>query len=313
MPLKKKNITLSIIIVNYNGGKLLTDTLSTLYENTRDISFEVIIVDNASTEGNVIEELKPFPEVKLIINDKNLGFAAANNQGVKISNGEYILLLNNDMIFIENTIKVALDYISNSSEKLLIGPKTLNTDKSLQISIGKFDTLWYIFSVNFFLYILFPKSVRFNKYYYNFQNFRQPTEVDLVKGSFILMKRSDFNDLDGFDENFFFYGEETDLCYRFRKAGGKVIFHPGTEIIHLGGGVSNKMPWFKYRYQSLAKIRTYRKVFPRWKFILALLFHYCGLLLRIPVYLAASLLKFDKEILYKSFYYFKQLFVYPKR
>jgi len=303
----------SVIIVNYNGGEMLTETLHTLEKFTDGIEYEAIVVDNASTKDNVVELIRSFKNVSLIKSEKGLGYAGANNAGVKIARGKYLCIINNDMIFIENVIKDCIDFIKASKNRVFVGPKILNRDMSLQISIGKFDTLWYIFSVNFFLYLLFPKSKLFNKYYYNYKNFTAPTEVDLIKGCFMVMEKKEFDLLGGFHEDSLFYGEETELCFRFWQTGGKVIFLPTTRVVHLGGGVSKSMPWFIYRYQAMAKIRTYRKFLPRWQFIPALFFHYCGLILRIPVYLAMSLFKFDKEILYKSYYYFRQLFIYPEK
>lgn len=307
------NPELSIIIVNYNGGKLLRDTLVTLQQYTKDLDYEIILIDNASTKGDVEKEIKGIENLKLIKNKSNDGFAKANNTGAKHATGEYLLLLNNDMIFTEDVIKTSLNYLKSLKGKYFVGPKLLNKDGSHQISINSFDSLRYVMSTNLFLYLLFPKSEWFNKYYLHYRHLSTATEVDIVKGAFMMMRKKDFEELGGFDENFFFYGEESDLCYRFKKSGGKVIYYPQTGIIHVGGGVSKKMPWFMYKWQASAKIRFYRKHFPLHQYIPALLFHYSGLILRIPVYLALSLIKFDKEILFKSFFYLRQIFVYPEK
>lgn len=303
----------SVVIINYNGGQMLTDTLATLEKYTTGVSYEAIVVDNASTRDDVVTLVKGFKNVNLVKSDVGLGYAGANNAGVKVARGKYLCLINNDMVFIEDVITGCVNYLKSKENKIFVGPKVLNRDGSLQISIGKFDSLKYIFTTNFFLYLLFPKSRVFNKYYYNYENYTQPTDVDLIKGCFMVMEKSEYDALGGFQEDSMFYGEETELCYRFRENGGDVIFLPSVSVIHLGGGVSNSMPWYKYRYQAMAKIRTYRKFLPKWQFIPALIFHYSGLLLRIPVYLALSLIKFDKEIFFKAYYYFKQLFVYPEK
>lgn len=302
----------SVIIISYNGENLLRDTLETLQKFTTGVSYEAVIVDNNSTKINIKQIASGYKNVNLIINKENLGYAAANNIGAKAARGKYICLVNNDMIFIEDVITKCINYIKENNERVFVSPKILNHDGSHQISISKFDTLKYIFATNFFLYLLFPRSKTFNKYYYNHFDYTEPTEVDLIRGCFMVMGKKEFSALGGFHEDSFFYGEETELCYRFWQSGGKVVYYPLTKVIHLGGGVSKDTPWFVYKHQALAKVRTYRKFLSKPQFILALFFHYCGLLLRIPVYMGAGLFKFDKSFFKKAYFYFKQIFVYPK-
>lgn len=302
----------SIIIINYNANKILENCVKSILRFTTDLDFEIIIVDNHSSEFDSEFFTSLSKRVKIIINKSNIGFGKANNKGLKEAKGKYVLFLNNDTIFLENSILKILNYISDTDKKQIIGCKLLNKDGSLQISIGKFENLRYLFFVNYFIYLLFPRSKFFNKYYLNYLNLSEPTEVDFVKGAFIFCLNKYAKELNGFDENFYFYGEEVDFCYRFKKLGGKVIYYPNTKIIHIGGATTDLNNWFKYKNQAASKIQFYQKYFKGIKFLIALIFHYSGLLLRTAVYLLIGLIRFDSKKFIKSYYFFKQIFIYPK-
>jgi GT2 family glycosyltransferase len=302
----------SIIIVSYNCLNILDDCLKSLFFHTKDISFEIIVVDNNSTEGSVDAIIKKYPEVKLIKNDTNRGFSAANNQGISVANGKYFLFLNNDTVLLENTIKAVYNFSERMNEDVIVGCKLLNSDKSLQASIDCFPTVWNTFTENFFLYKLFPKSGFFNKYYINYQFSETPCIVDVVKGAFLFASAKIIKKYNGFDERFFFYAEETDLCYRFSKDGGKVYFYPETAIIHLGGATTDKYQWFKFKNQTIAATQFFQKHFTGLKYFSVILIRYAGLTVRIPLYFIMGCLLLNKNLFLKSYYYFRQLFIYPK-
>lgn len=305
-------IDVSIIIVNYNCLDILDNCLLTLFQFTAGINYEVIVVDNNSTSGNVEEVTNKYPGVILIKNKTNAGFAAANNQGVKIAKGRYILFLNNDTVFKENVIKATVDFADSKNEPVIVGCNLLNPDGSNQESADCFPTVWNAFTENFFIYKLFPKSAVFNKYYIKYQNYNEPCEVDVVKGAYLMGPKEIINKYNGFDERFFFYAEETDLCYRFKKDGGKVYFYPNASLIHLGGATTDNYPWFKYRNQHVAIIRFYQKHFKGLSFAAVILIRYTGLIIRVPLYAILGMLTFKKYLFLKSFYYLKQFFIYPK-
>lgn len=308
----RENIDVSIIIVSYNCLDILENCLLSLFKHTEAVSFEVILVDNNTTIGSIESVTEKFKDIILVKNNENRGFAAANNQGFALARGKYILCLNNDTVFIENTIKKVYDFSESLSEPAFVGCKLLNSDGSLQASIDCFPTIWNVFTENFFLYKLFSNSALFNKYHINFQYAAVPQEVEVVKGAFIFAPKSVIDKYHGFDENFFFYAEETDLCLRFKKDGGKVIFNPETSIIHLGGATTDKYPWFKYENQHIAITRFYQKHFEGIGFASVILIRYIGLLIRIPVYVFAGIVTFRKYLFIKAFYYLKQFCIYPK-
>ena len=276
-------------------------------------NFEIIIVDNASSEGKINEYLRDFKTIKFILNEKNVGFAAANNQGAKIASGEYLVILNNDTIFLENSLEVLKKFIIKQNEELIVGCKLLNEDKSLQESVVNFPNVWNLFTENYFLYRLFPKSKIFNKYSLSYFEGENPIVVDVVKGAFMFLKKTTWRKLGGFDEKFFFYSEETDLCYRLRnKLGGKVFYLPSTSIIHLGGVTADKNLKFKFYNQAKAKIQFFQKHFGGVNFIVALFLHYSGLAFRVFVYLIPGILLLKKKQILKSYYFLMQIFIYPK-
>ena len=137
-------------------------------------------------------------------------------------------------------------------------------------------------------------------------------EVDVITGAFLFGKRKEIAGLGGFDERFFFFNEETDLCFRFKKNGGKVYYFPQTSIIHLKGGTAQKNSWFTQKNQSIATIKFLQKHFVGLNFTLAIFIHYIGIVIRIPVFLLFGSFTFNKDLILRSFYYLKLLFVYPQ-
>lgn len=305
-------VDVSIIIVNYNTSALLKACIESIYHFTKDISFEIIVVDNASDDFNYEEFVKLFPKVKFIVNEQNLGFASGNNVALSHVKGKYILFLNNDTLLINNVIKNVFEFAESYTQSVFVGVQLLNKDLTKQESVVEFPSVWNGFTENFFLYKLFPKSKVFNKYYQNEINLNQPTEVDVIRGAFMFCPTEEIKKLDGFDSRFFFYSEETDLCYRFKKNGGKIFFLPNEKIIHYGGVATDKNLWFKFKNQTIGKIQFYQKHFSGFRFIVAMKIHFVGLFLRGLLNSILGLLLLNKNIFMKGFYFFKQMFVYPK-
>lgn len=305
-------VDISIIIVNYNSFDLLDNCLKSIIRFIKGCSYEIIVVDNHSTEGDVELITSKYSNIILIKNDKNIGFAAANNIGFRHAKGRYTLILNNDTVFHENTLKNLFDFAETLEHEVFLGCKLLNEDGSHQISIADFDTVTNSIGENFFIYKLFPKSKLFNRFNANYTNELLPFEVDVVKGAFIFCSSSAIYKLNGFDHRFFFYAEETDLCCRFKKLGGKIFYHPSTSIYHLGGASTEGDLWFKFKNQSIAKIQIYQKHYSGIEAFLLKTFHYTGMLLRVPLYFLGGISTFNLSLIKKSYYYFRTLFVYPQ-
>jgi len=308
----QQEIDISVIIASYNKFELLERCLDSLILHTIQIKYEIIVIDNNSTEGNIKDELSRYENIILIQNSKNKGFGAANNQGLNVAKGKYVLFLNNDTIFLENTLKIVFDFAESLNFPAIIGCKILNEDKSLQHSVYDFPSLLNLFTSNFFFYVLLPKSKYFNKYYLMNRKINSVTKVDVVTGAFLFSKTFLIRSIGGFDERFFFYNEETDLCYRFVKNRGQVLYFPETSIVHLKGGTAKRTSWFAYRNQSVATIQFFQKHFRGLKFLLALTIHFIGLLIRIPILFMLGLLTFRNHLLYRSLCFIGLLFIYPQ-
>jgi len=306
------SVEISIIIVAYNRFDLLRNCLSTLNKHTRYVTYEIIVIDNNSSEGNIDDVVDDFDEITLIKNKVNKGFGAANNQGLVIAKGKYVLFLNNDTILLENSLKKVYDFAETLNENSIIGCKLLNKDKSLQQSVYDFPSLLNVFTSTFFLYSIFPKSKLFNKYHLMNRGINETTEVEVVTGAFLFGTKIKMQEIGGFDERFFFYNEETDLCYRFKKNGGKIYYFPKTAIVHLKGETTKNKLDFKYKNESIATIKYYQKHFMGIKYLAALIYHYTGILIRIPILFLFGLVSLNRHLIIRSYYFITMLWVYPK-
>lgn len=231
----------SIIIVNWNTRKHLQNCLESIYSQTEGVEFEVIVVDNASTDGSTKIIKKEFPAVNLIESQENMGFAIANNQGIAIAKGRYVLLLNSDTIVLDDAIDKVVAFADSHPEAGITGCRVLNEDKTLQLSSFMFPsvlnmTLWITY-----LFKLFPRSQFFGRERMTWWDRDDVREVDVLTGCFMLVRHKAIKQVGMMDERFFMYFEETDWCYRFKQAGWKIMFTPCGEIIHLGGASSKQI------------------------------------------------------------------------
>lgn len=206
---------LSIIIVNTNNRKLLEECLASIYKNTHKISFEIIISDNASTDGSQEMVKNKFPQVFLIENQENLGFIKASNLGLRNYNARYALLLNDDTVVKDSALDKMVEFMDNHPEAGACGPKLLNIDGTLQRQGG----------------LLGKRFWRSNK----------PVTVDFVIGAVLIVRKEVIDKVGILDENLYFYNDDLDWCVRIRKAGWKIYFLPQAEVMHYGGYSSRRV------------------------------------------------------------------------
>lgn len=250
----KKLTDLSIIIVNYNVKEFLHNLLVSIEKASKDLSVQTIVVDNASEDGSVEFIKEKFPSVNLIENKINLGFSKANNIGLKIADGKFLLLLNPDTLVQENTFTEMIKFFESHTDAGMAGCKILNPDGTLQLACRRsFPGPWTSFSKVTGLSSLFPKSKLFARYNLTYLDENEINEVDAISGSFMMLRKEVYEKIGGLDEIFFMYGEDLDWCYRVQRAGFKVFYVPSTQILHYKGESTKRssLDETKYFYQAM--------------------------------------------------------------
>lgn len=231
----------SIIIVNYNTCKLTLDALYSIYNSITNYSYEIIMIDNSSTDESVNRIKEEYPEVKLIENKENVGFAKANNQGIKIAKGRYIFLLNSDTTIKQNTIEILTKFMDDNSLIGASGCKVLLPDGTLDKACKRgFPTP----SASFFYFLgldkLFPDKSKYNQYNLSHMNPDKDYHIDSLVGACMFVRRKAIDEVGILDEDFFMYGEDIDWCYRLKEADWGIYYYPYTSITHYKGGSSEK-------------------------------------------------------------------------
>jgi GT2 family glycosyltransferase len=270
-------IDISFVIVNWNTKDLILQCIDSLISKKGNYTQEIIVVDNASCDGSSNAIKEKHPEVQLIQNSQNLGFAKANNIGIKKSEGAYICLLNSDIQVLDNTISFMINYMNNNKDVGLSGPKILWPDMTLQHSCMNYPSIRTHICETFLLNRLFSHSALFSGEYMFFFNHDKSIKVDWLIGCFMLIRREVLENVGLLDELFFIYSEETDLCKRMHEAGWEIVFLPEVSAIHHNASSSNKNPVRFSAEQTLSALKyckKHRALSVRVFFLLLILFHH---------------------------------------
>ena len=238
---KQSCVDVSVIVVNWNTRELLRACLASAFDESPSITMEMIVVDNASTDGSVEMVEGTFPRAVLIANAENRGFAAANNQGLAIAKGRYVLLLNSDTVVLDRAIEKTITFADQHLDTAVTGCRVLNPDLTLQNTCFMFPSLLNGFLYATYLYKLFPRSRFFGREQMTWWLRDDTREVDVVTGCYMLVSKQAIEDVGPLDDRFFMYFEETDWCYRFKAKGWKNRFTPDAQIIHIGGASAPKV------------------------------------------------------------------------
>jgi len=285
----------SVIIVNWNTRSILRDCLSSVFKQTQGIEFEVIVIDNGSSDSSVQMVETEFSQVNIIANTENRGFAAANNQGMAVAKGRYVLLLNSDTVILDDVIKKTVLFADTHREAAVVGCRVLNADRTLQQTCFMFPSILNMVLAATYLYKLFPQNRFLGRERMTWWNRNNVSEVDVVTGCFMLVRQQAIEKTGLMDERFFVYGEETDWCYRFKKNGWKVLFSPDAEIIHYGGQTTKQMT-SKFLFQLFGSKLIFMKLHGnRLKFPFARLLVALFLFVRVPYWLATAALRSHKR------------------
>jgi hypothetical protein len=244
----------SIIIVNYNSGQFLNNCLESIYAHTKGVSFEIILVDNASSDGSFVPICETFTSIRGLRNSSNLGFAAANNLGAKSAQGKYLLFLNPDTLLVDDAITAMHQFLESTGNTMAAcGARLQNPDGSYSVSFGNFPTLFQQFS-----------DIGFRALYKRFYDRKlsisppcsstNPQPVGYLSGADVLIRKDIFQQIGGFDERYFMYYEDTDLFYRLHQAGYQSWLLPQLSITHIGSSTSDSDGTFNYsKYSMLEK------------------------------------------------------------
>jgi N-acetylglucosaminyl-diphospho-decaprenol L-rhamnosyltransferase len=264
-------LDLSIVIVNWNVRELLKRCLHSVISSFQlpilrlgsgqasNFQVEVIVVDSASSDGSVAMVEEEFPQVRLIANSENVGFTVGSNQGIAVSRGRYVLLLNPDTEVVDDALATMVEYMDNHSQVGVLGPQLLNPDGSIQSSRRRFPTLATAFLESTVLQQWFPHNRAIRHYYMTDQPDDKVQEVDWVTGACLLARREAIEEVGLLDEGFFMYSEELDWCRRIKGQGWKVVYLPTARVIHYGAQSSEQVKSFQHIQFQRSKICYFRK------------------------------------------------------
>lgn len=285
-----KRMKLSIVICNYNTKEILKNTLSSIYQNTKNISLEIIVVDDGSTDGSAEMIKKYFPKIKIIKNIKNLGYSKSCNIGTKLSKGKYILHLNSDVNFTRYTdINSLMNFMDEHPNAGICGCKIVKTDGSFDLACRHaLPTIKNSFFQPFGLYKLFPNIKSIN-YYMTYLSDNETAKIGGL-GAFMFIKRKLIEEIGYLDEKFFIYCEDTDYCYRAIKAGWDIYYFPKIKVKHMHGGTTNQFPIRALLIFHKGIFLFYKKHYASKNFFLLNLIVYLGILLRLGLFVSIELI-----------------------
>ncbi len=277
---------ISVVVVNYNTKNSTVACLKSLIKYSSGVKTEIILVDNASSDGSLAAIEKVRPKATIIRNHSNLGFGTANNQGAKIAKGRFILFLNSDTLLFENSLMKILDWMNAHKEADVVACRLVNPDNTLQYSLGHFPDLPRIVCWMGFIddipgiKRIFPAfHLEHPKWY------QKDMPVDWATGAFLMIRKEVFEKTGGFDEKMFMYGEEVEWELRIKKLGFKIFFTPVTSVIHFGQISSNKISSsFKIISEYKGVLYILKKHYSKLSFILSRLFMRVGALLRLFIF-----------------------------
>lgn len=235
-----RSVDISILIVNWNTREMLADCLRSVIAGAADESCEVIVVDNASTDGSPEMVEGQFPTVRLIRNRTNRGFAAANNQGITIARGRYVLLLNSDTLVTPGAIAATIRFADQHQDVAVVSCRVTGPKGGTQRVCYTFPSLLNLALSLTKLSALFPHSRFFGRYRLTWWGYDEPRVVDAVAGCFMLVRRTAIDEVGPLSERYFMYSEDVDWCWRFAQRGWKTMFAPVASIVHFGQASSSQ-------------------------------------------------------------------------
>jgi GT2 family glycosyltransferase len=260
----------SIVILNYNTFELTCNCIRSVKKHTEGIRYEIVLIDNGSSERNPNEFAQLFPDIKLVLSEKNLGFSAGNNLGIKSCEGEYILLLNSDTEIQENSIARSVEVLESRKQTAVLSCKLIFPDGQVQKQCGRFPSVWREFLMTTRLIRLIPGTIKANYFQSNWFDHEQSREADFLWGAFFLFRKQElaYFPEKKLPETYFMYYEDVEWCYLLKQADRGIYYFADTTIIHhLGKSSSGRNLKAMFTNEKDFIIRFHGKGYwNRWKF-----------------------------------------------
>ncbi len=287
----------SIIIVTFNSSKYIRACIDSIYEKTSDCDYEIIVVDNNSSDDTVDILYHEYKKVRLIRNTHNTGFAKANNKGIRRAKGDYIMLLNPDTVLKNNAITLLRDFLDSRPDAGCVGSKLTYFDGKHQLSCRKFPNFYNVFfGRKSVLRFAFPNNPISKQYMQEHLDYSAVQTVDWVMGAAMMIKKEVLDHVGLFDEDFFLFVEDTDLCYRFMQNEYKVYYYPEAQISHFHGASVRTRFNIAQLQHNISMYKFFRKYMSNkggFNFIL-----YIAILIRlIFIFIAGEITKILRELL----------------
>jgi GT2 family glycosyltransferase len=284
---------LSIIIVNWNTKTFLENCLNSIFKKNKNLDYEIIVVDNDSKDSSkdYLSKIKN-EKIKVIINERNLGFAKANNLALKEAKGEYLLFLNPDTEFLEDSLEKIINFMEENKDCGIMGVNLIDKDNKTQLSVRNFPTLSSQILILLKIHHLFPNLKPLANYFLYDFDYTKKQEVNQVMGAFLVTKREIIKKIGGFDENFFLWFEEVDFCKRVKEAGFKIIYNPSIKVKHYGSSSFKQMlPFKKQLIFNKSLIYFFKKHHPVWQVIILKMIQPISLILALIFEIYSFLIK----------------------
>lgn len=253
------DVLVSVVIVSWNCRAYVLQCISSLYAGGNVPTIEIIVVDNASTDGTAEAIVAQFPGVTLIRNEHNVGFSRANNIALQLSHGQYICLINADVVVPPGCIQKMIAYLNEHPDVGLLGPQMLCPNGRMGDAVMRFPTVWSTFCCALGLHRLFPASAVLGGFVMAGFDSTTTQDVEVLTGWFWMTRREAFRQVGGLDEQFFMYGEDIDWCYRFHRAGWRVVFYAEAGALHYCAASSSNSPQRFYVEMQRANLQYFRK------------------------------------------------------
>ena len=288
----------SIVITNHNTKDLLLECISSLLKSIKERSYEVIVVDDASNDGSADAVRERFPQVKVVVNDKRLGYVKSNNIGIMASSGKHVMSLNSDTVVPGGSVDKLIRFMDENPDVGAVGPKLLNSNGSVQLQGRRgfptpLNSLFYFSGLS----RIFPKNRLMGGYLLTYLDDKTAAEVDSLCGAAMVVRREAIDKVGLMDESYFMYGDDIDWCYRIKQAGWKIYYLPEAEIIHYGGrGGSRRQSYRNILEFHRAMAVYYNKHYSKRTLFLVSWLVYSGIWLKCGVELARNIFRKEKFV-----------------